>query len=126
MLFEFQSVTGVWALQLEDANCVTLNHKYKLIAFGRKNAEGIVYNVDEMTGGLVISHRLRLPTRDYPGCPGPISCMKWTPDGTALVMAWQRGGFSIWSLLRLHTFVPFLFSFVMDQDQYRDKVKTKT
>ena len=23
--------------------------------------------------------------------------MKWTPDGTALVMAWKRGGFSIWS-----------------------------
>ena len=32
----FQSVTGVWALQLEDAICVTLNHKFKLIAFGRK------------------------------------------------------------------------------------------
>ena len=31
-----QSVTGVWALQLEDAICVTLNHKFKLIAFGRK------------------------------------------------------------------------------------------
>ena len=31
------------------------------------SSEGIVYNVDEMTGGLVISHRLRLPTRDYPG-----------------------------------------------------------
>ena len=61
------------------------------------SSEGIVYNVDEMTGGLVISHRLRLPTRDYPGCPGPVSCMKWTPDGTALAMAWERGGFSIWS-----------------------------
>ena len=23
--------------------------------------------------------------------------MKWTPDGTALAMAWERGGFSIWS-----------------------------
>ena len=34
---------------------------------------------------------------DYSGCPGSVSCMKWTPDGTALVMAWQRGGFSIWS-----------------------------
>ena len=33
------------------------------------SSEGIVYNVDEMTGGLVISHRLRLPTRDYPGKP---------------------------------------------------------
>ena len=34
-LFFFQSVTGIWALQLEDANSVALNHKYKLIAFGR-------------------------------------------------------------------------------------------
>ena len=50
-----------------------------------------------MTGGLVISHRLKLPTRDYPGCPGPVSCMKWTPDGTALAIAWGRGGFSLWS-----------------------------
>ena len=90
-------MTGVWALQLEDANCVSLNHKYKLIAFGRQNAEGVVYSVDEMTGGLVVSHRLKLPTRDYPGCPGPVSCMKWTPDGTALAIAWGRGGFSIWS-----------------------------
>ena len=59
--------------------------------------QGIVYSIDEMTGGLVISHRLILPTRDYPGCPGPVSCIKWTPDGTALAMAWQHGGFSIWS-----------------------------
>lgn len=95
--FDPNSVTGVWALQLEDANCVSLNHKYKLIAFGRQNSEGIVYSVDEMTGGLVISHKLKLPTRDYPGNPGPVSCMKWTPDGTALALAWQRGGFSIWS-----------------------------
>ena len=95
--FDPNSVTGIWALQLEDANCVALNHKYKLIAFGRKNSQGIVYCVDEMTGGLTVSHRLILPTRDYPGNPGPISCLRWTPDGTALVLAWQRGGFSIWS-----------------------------
>ena len=95
--FDPNSVTGIWALQLEDANCVALNHKYKLIAFGRKNSHGVVYAVDEMTGGLTVSHRLVLPTRDYPGNPGPVSCLKWTPDGTALVLAWQRGGFSVWS-----------------------------
>ena len=38
------------------------------------SSEGIVYNVDEMTGGLVISHRLRLPTRDYPGIFQLTSC----------------------------------------------------
>ena len=95
--FDPNSVTGIWALQLEDANCVALNHKYKLIAFGRKNSQGVVYAVDEMTGGLTVSHKLVLPTRDYPGNPGPVSCLKWTPDGTALVLAWQRGGFSVWS-----------------------------
>ena len=61
------------------------------------SSEGIVYSVDDLTGGLVISHKLILPARDYPGCPGPVSCLRWTPDGTALALAWQRGGFSIWS-----------------------------
>ena len=36
-------------------------------------------------------------TRDYPGSAGPVSCLKWTPDGTALAVAWSRGGFSVWS-----------------------------
>lgn len=31
-----QSVTGIWAPQLDDATCIALNHKYKLMAFGRK------------------------------------------------------------------------------------------
>jgi len=55
-----------------------------------------VYFVDELTGGLVVSHKLALPARDYPGCPGSVTCLKWTPDGTALAMSWERGGFSIW------------------------------
>ncbi len=33
---QFQSVTGIWAPQLDDATCIALNHKYKLMAFGRK------------------------------------------------------------------------------------------
>jgi len=24
--------------------------------------------------------------------------MRWTPDGTALAMCWEHGGFSIWSV----------------------------
>ena len=39
----FQSVTGVWALNVDDAQCVALNHKYKLIAFGRKCSEVLNY-----------------------------------------------------------------------------------
>ncbi len=42
-------------------------------------------------------HHLILRTRDYPGNPGPVTCLRWTPDGTALAMTWALGGFSIWS-----------------------------
>jgi RAB6A-GEF complex partner protein 1 len=27
-----------------------------------------------------------------------VSLMRWTPEGVALAIAWERGGFSIWSV----------------------------
>ena len=59
------------------------------------SSEGIVYNVDEMTGGLVISHRLRLPTRDYPGI---FSADAWIPVKPEVIQ---------WLV------VSFLFTFIM-------------
>ena len=35
---------------------------------------------------------------DAGGVSGPIRCMRWTPDGTALAVAWQNGGLSLWSV----------------------------
>ena len=29
---------------------------------------------------------------------GAVRQMRWTPDGTALAMCWEHGGFSIWSV----------------------------
>jgi hypothetical protein len=29
---------------------------------------------------------------------GAVTCMRWTPDGTALAMAWKKGGFALWSV----------------------------
>ncbi|XP_059078421.1 guanine nucleotide exchange factor subunit Rich-like [Tigriopus californicus] len=95
--FDPNSVTGIWAPQVEDATCSALNHKYKLIAFGRQNSQAIVYSPDEMTGGLCVSHELILRTRDYPGSPGPVTCLRWTPDGTVIAMTWKFGGFALWS-----------------------------
>ena len=48
---------------------------------------------------FLFSHlsRLALPTRDYPGCPGPVTALRWTPDSTCLAMVWAAGGLSIWS-----------------------------
>ncbi|KAL3288874.1 hypothetical protein HHI36_003320, partial [Cryptolaemus montrouzieri] len=90
-------VQGIWAQGIEDATCTRINHKYRLITFGRANSECIVYHVDESTGGLEVSHNCLLSTKDYPGDPGKINNLLWTPDGCALVASWSKGGLVIWS-----------------------------
>ena len=95
--FDPNGVQGVWAAGVEDVTTTAINHKYRLMAFGRENSHGVVFCIDESTGGLELSHRLALPTRDYPGCPGPVTALRWTPDSTCLAMVWAAGGFSIWS-----------------------------
>lgn len=61
------------------------------------SSECIVYCVDESTGGLEISHNCVLSSKDYPGCPGTVGQVRWTPDGCALVATWSRGGMAMWS-----------------------------
>lgn len=96
--FDPNAVQGIWARELEDATCSAINHKYRLLAYGRANSQGVVYLVDEATGGLEVSHRMVLSDRDYGGSPGPVGFMKWTPDGTVLGMSWTGGGWSLWSV----------------------------
>lgn len=36
------------------------------------SSQGVVYLVDEATGGLEVSHRMVLSDRDYGGSPGPV------------------------------------------------------
>ncbi|XP_014777792.1 guanine nucleotide exchange factor subunit RIC1 isoform X1 [Octopus bimaculoides] len=92
---------GILAKELTDAVCVAINHRYQLIAYGCYSGEGIVYSFDEMVGVLEVSHYLKVLNKDYPDAGemiGAVSCMKWTPDETALAMCWQHGGFSLWSV----------------------------
>ncbi|XP_044586463.1 guanine nucleotide exchange factor subunit Rich isoform X2 [Cotesia glomerata] len=95
--FDPNQVQGIWAKDLDDATCAAVNHKYRLIAFGRKNSQGVVYYVDETTGGLEVSHTLSLSSKDYPGRPGNVKCLRWTPDSCAIALAWDTGGLAIWS-----------------------------
>ncbi|XP_069939686.1 guanine nucleotide exchange factor subunit Rich isoform X2 [Cherax quadricarinatus] len=96
--FDPNAVQGIWARELDDATCAAINHKYRLLAYGRANSQGVVYTVDEATGGLEVSHRMILSDRDYGGSPGAVSYMKWTPDGTVLGLSWEGGGLSLWSV----------------------------
>lgn len=56
-----------------------------------------VYIVDDVTGGLELSHTMSLSSKDFPGSPGYVREMKWTPDGCAMVLCWKTGGISLWS-----------------------------
>ncbi|XP_070196078.1 guanine nucleotide exchange factor subunit RIC1-like [Littorina saxatilis] len=98
---EKKTAHGVWAQELTSATCVAVNHRYRLIAFGAKSGEGHVYMTDEEVGALELSHKLVISSREFPDAgsvSGPIRCMRWTPDGTALAVAWQNGGLSLWSV----------------------------
>ncbi|XP_017769219.1 PREDICTED: guanine nucleotide exchange factor subunit Rich [Nicrophorus vespilloides] len=95
--FDPNQVQGIWAQGIEDATCASVNHKYRLITFGRENAECIVYHIDESTGGLAVSHACTLSSKDYPGSPGPVHEICWTPDGCAMAVSWKRGGIAMWS-----------------------------
>jgi hypothetical protein len=39
-----------------------------------------------------------LPFADAGQVCGAVSLMRWTPEGVALAIAWERGGFSVWSV----------------------------
>lgn len=56
-----------------------------------------MYYVDETTGSLEMSHTLSLSSKDYPGRPGRVRCLRWTPDSCAIALAWEGGGLAIWS-----------------------------
>ena len=53
--------------------------------------------MDETSGGLAVSHYCILGCKDYPGCPGAVENIKWTPDGCAMAASWSKGGFAVWS-----------------------------
>lgn len=61
------------------------------------SSECVVYYIDESTGGLEVSHNCVLSSKDYPGCPGTVSQVKWTPDGCAMAASWTQGGIAVWS-----------------------------
>jgi hypothetical protein len=36
-----------------------------------------VFTIDEATGGLELSHTMVLSSKDFPGDPGPVKCMRF-------------------------------------------------
>ncbi|XP_034835409.1 guanine nucleotide exchange factor subunit Rich isoform X2 [Maniola hyperantus] len=117
--FDPNAVQGIWAQGIDDATCVRVNHKFRLIAIGRKNSQVDVFTIDEVTGGLELSHTMALSSKDFPGDPGPVKCLRWTGDGRAVAVSWERGGVSVWSTFGALLMCSLAWDYGLSQDLAR-------
>ncbi|XP_015789776.1 guanine nucleotide exchange factor subunit Rich [Tetranychus urticae] len=81
--------------------CTAINHKYQLLAFGLRNAEGLLCCVDDVNASVLISHRLMLSPSSFPNASstaGPMCCVQWSPDSNVIATSWEKGGFALWSV----------------------------
>ncbi|XP_075787726.1 guanine nucleotide exchange factor subunit RIC1 isoform X2 [Pelodiscus sinensis] len=99
--FTAEQLHGVWAQDVCDGTCVAVNNKYRLMAFGCANGSVQVYTVDNATGAMQLSHKLELTPKQYPDIwnkTGPVKLMRWSPDNCVVMVTWECGGLSLWSV----------------------------
>uniref|UniRef100_A0A3Q3GII7 Protein RIC1 homolog n=1 Tax=Kryptolebias marmoratus TaxID=37003 RepID=A0A3Q3GII7_KRYMA len=96
---------GVWAADVCDGTCVAVNNKYRLMAFGCASGSVLVYMIDTTTGSMQLSHRLELTPKHYPDIynkTGPVKLICWSPDYSVVMVTWECGGLSLWSVFGAH------------------------
>lgn len=84
-----------------NAICVEINHRYRLIALGTEDSKIIVCNVGEPSTSIVLNHVLEFRQDKFPDIYtglGPVKCMRYSPDSFALATSWESGHFALWSL----------------------------
>ncbi|XP_068781522.1 guanine nucleotide exchange factor subunit RIC1 isoform X2 [Struthio camelus] len=99
--FTAEQLYGVCSQDVVDGTCVAVNNKYRLMAFGCANGSVQVYTMDITTGVMQFSHKLELTPKQYPDIwnkTGPVKLIKWSPDGCAVMVTWEFGGMSLWSV----------------------------
>ncbi|VDP17804.1 unnamed protein product [Soboliphyme baturini] len=60
-----------------------------------------VYHIDDVTGALVQTYRVRVNLLELPEAiqqARPVQYVEWSPCESALVIAWKGGGFGCWSV----------------------------
>jgi len=94
-------VRAVW-LDVNDATCVAFNQRHKLLSVGCANAAIHVFSVERRQASGALLPRLRTfslrPWGIEPSAVGPVSCVRWSSDESALAVGWQRRGVSVWSI----------------------------
>ncbi|KAI1904804.1 hypothetical protein AGOR_G00009450 [Albula goreensis] len=103
--FTADQLQGVWAADVTDGTCVAVNNKYRLMAFGCASGSVLVYMIDTTTGSMQLSHRLELTPKHYPDIwnkTGPVKLIQWSPDYSVVMVTWECGGLSLWSVFGAH------------------------
>uniref|UniRef100_A0A5F8H322 Guanine nucleotide exchange factor subunit RIC1 n=1 Tax=Monodelphis domestica TaxID=13616 RepID=A0A5F8H322_MONDO len=99
--FTAEQLRGVWAQDVVDGTCVAVNNKYRLMAFGCVSGSVQVYTIDNATGAMQLSHKLELTPKQYPDIwnkTGAVKLIKWSPDNSVVMVTWEYGGLSLWSV----------------------------
>uniref|UniRef100_A0A0F7Z535 Guanine nucleotide exchange factor subunit RIC1 n=1 Tax=Crotalus adamanteus TaxID=8729 RepID=A0A0F7Z535_CROAD len=103
--FPAEQLHGVWAQEVFDGTCVAINNKYRLMAFGCANGSVQVYTIDHSTGAMQLSHKLELTPKQYPDIwnkTGAVKLIRWSPDNCVVMVTWECGGLSLWSVFGAH------------------------
>lgn len=99
--FTAEQLHGVWPQDVVDGTCVAVNNRYRLMAFGCTSGCVQVYTIDNTTGAMLLSHKLELTAKQYPDIwnkTGAVKLIRWSPDNTVVIVTWDYGGFSLWSV----------------------------
>uniref|UniRef100_A0A8D2L7A4 Guanine nucleotide exchange factor subunit RIC1 n=1 Tax=Varanus komodoensis TaxID=61221 RepID=A0A8D2L7A4_VARKO len=99
--FTAEQLHGIWAQDILDGICVAVNNKYRLMAFGCANGSVQVYTIDHSTGAMQLSHKLELTPKQYPDIwnkTGAVKLIRWSPDSCVVMVTWECGGLSLWSV----------------------------
>ncbi|XP_021108680.1 RAB6A-GEF complex partner protein 1 [Heterocephalus glaber] len=99
--FTAEQLHGVWPQDVVDGTCVAVNNKYRLMAFGCTSGSVQVYTIDNTTGAMLLSHKLELTAKQYPDIwnkTGAVKLIRWSPDNSVVIVTWEYGGFSLWSV----------------------------
>ncbi|XP_042542865.1 guanine nucleotide exchange factor subunit RIC1 isoform X4 [Dipodomys spectabilis] len=99
--FTAEQLHGVWPQDVVDGTCVAINNKYRLMAFGCASGSVQVYTIDNTTGAMLLSHKLELTAKQYPDIwnkTGAVKLIRWSPDNSVVIVTWEYGGLSLWSV----------------------------
>ncbi|VDO65446.1 unnamed protein product [Heligmosomoides polygyrus] len=90
--FHPNTILGVWALNMKDATCCDVNHKFRLLTFGCANGDVAAYHLDDANGSLVQTFRVALKVQNGPDVVnrvGSVSDIQVLTNGGAFVAVWS-------------------------------------